>query len=224
MKKYAIIVAGGKGVRMGNTIPKQFLLLAGKPILMHTINAFYNTSKDIDLIVVLPKNEIKLWNSFIQQYSFKIVHKVIEGGKTRFHSVQNGLNHVAKDSLVAIHDGVRPLVSKKVINHSYEEAIVHGNAITSVQLKESIRLVDSASNKTVDRTNYRLIQTPQTFKSDEIIEAFNNAQISNFTDDASVLEDNGKAIHLIDGEYHNIKITTPEDLVFAESYINKLRQ
>ena len=104
MKKYAIIVAGGKGVRMGNITPKQFLLLAGKPILMHTINAFYNAYQDIELIVVLPENDIKLWNSLIQQYSFKIEHKVIQGGETRFYSVQNGLNHVTKDSIVAIHD------------------------------------------------------------------------------------------------------------------------
>jgi len=224
MKKYAIIVAGGKGVRMGNTTPKQFLLLADKPILMHTIEAFYNTSRDIGLIVVLPKNDIRLWNSLIQQYSFKIVHKIIQGGETRFHSVQNGLNHITKDSIVAIHDGVRPLVSKKAIDRSFTEASIHGNAITSVKLKESIRFVDSDSNKTVDRTNYRLIQTPQTFKSDEILEAFKNTQVSNFTDDAGVLEAYGKSIHLIDGEYHNIKITTPEDLVFAASYINKIPQ
>jgi 2-C-methyl-D-erythritol 4-phosphate cytidylyltransferase len=224
MKKYAIIVAGGKGVRMGNTTPKQFLLLAGKPVLMHTINAFYNASKDIILIVVLPENDIKLWNLLIQQYSFKVEHKIIQGGETRFHSVQNGLNHITKDSIVAIHDGVRPLVSKKAIDHSFTEASFYGNAITSVKLKESIRFVDSESNKTVDRTNYRLIQTPQTFKSDEILEAFKNTQVSNFTDDAGVLEAYGKSIHLIDGEYHNIKITTPEDLVFAASYINKLPQ
>lgn len=224
MKKYVIIVAGGKGERMGNVTPKQFLLLKGKPILMHTISSFYNVSPDIELIVVLPENDIKRWDSLIQEHSFKIKHKVIQGGETRFHSVQNGLNHITKDSLVAIHDGVRPLVSRKTINHSFSEASIHGNAITSVKLKESIMLVDSDTNKTVDRANYRLIQTPQTFKSNEILEAFTNAQAPNFTDDASVLEASGKSIHLIDGEYQNIKITTPEDLVFAESYINQPAQ
>lgn len=221
MKKYVIIVAGGKGVRMGNTTPKQFLVLADKPILMHTIRAFHNASHDIQLIIVLPKNDIQVWNLLIEKHSFKIDHKIVEGGETRFHSVKNGLDHVTKNSLVAIHDGVRPLVSKETIDYSFSEAAAHGNAIASVKLKESIRLIDSESNRSVDRDEYRLIQTPQTFRSSEIIDAFNNVSTSNFTDDAGVLEANGKRIHLIHGGYHNIKITTPEDLVFAESYLSK---
>ena len=221
MKKYAVIVAGGKGVRMGNTTPKQFLVLADKPILMHTVRAFHNASHDVQLIIVLPKNDIQIWNLLIEKHSFKIDHKIVEGGETRFHSVRNGLEHVTKNSLVAIHDGVRPLVSKETIDYSFSEASAHGNAITSVKLKESIRLIDSESNRSVDRDSYRLIQTPQTFRSNEIIDAFENVNTSNFTDDAGVLEANGKRIHLIDGEYHNIKITTPEDLVFAESYLSQ---
>ncbi|MDP4680241.1 MAG: 2-C-methyl-D-erythritol 4-phosphate cytidylyltransferase [Cyclobacteriaceae bacterium] len=224
MKKYAIIVAGGKGNRMGETTPKQFLLLAGKPILMRTIEAFYTASSQIELIVVLPSKDVELWNSLIQKYAFKINHKTVPGGDTRFHSVQNGLGHVHDNSLVAIHDGVRPLISAKIINLAYVDASKYGNAIASVKLKDSLRKIDINSNCSVNREDYRLIQTPQTFKSSSIIDAFNQVIDTNFTDDAGVLESLGGSIHLIDGDYHNIKITTKDDLVLAEAYFNEAKK
>jgi len=219
MNKYAIIVAGGRGVRMGADVPKQFLVLAGKPILMHTLEAFDRAILDLQLIVVLPSDQIEIWKSLTREYSFDIAHKITEGGETRFGSVKNGLQLVAEDGLVAIHDGVRPLVSKEIINRSFEEAFVFGNAVTSVKLKESIRELSKESNKSVDRNFYRSIQTPQTFKSTLIKSAFTNAKHSDFTDDAGVLESNGVKIHLIEGDYKNIKITTKEDLLFAESIL-----
>jgi 2-C-methyl-D-erythritol 4-phosphate cytidylyltransferase len=217
MKKTALIVAGGNGSRMESDLPKQFILLAGKPILMHTIEAFYNCNVS-NIIVVLPHNQIEFWIELCTQFSFVLPHEIVAGGASRFESVQNGLVLCNKEDLVAIHDGVRPFINAEIINKSFEIAAQKGNAVAAVRLKDSIRKVDLLGNKNVNRDGYFLIQTPQTFKCQLIKEAYQAQDHINFTDDASVLEANGHAINLIPGDYKNIKITTPEDLLVAEAF------
>jgi len=218
MQKYAIIVAGGSGARMQSELPKQFLLLNDNPILMHTIEAF--NFDDIQITLVLPKEQVQYWEELCEEYSFIVPHKIVHGGETRFHSVKNGLDSIeGAEGLVAIHDGVRPLISRDIISVSFDQAETHGNAITSVPLKDSIREISPGSNQAVDRSKFRLIQTPQTFQFDLIKEAFEISYQSTFTDDASVFESNGGSVHLIAGDYRNLKITTPEDLLVAESLL-----
>jgi 2-C-methyl-D-erythritol 4-phosphate cytidylyltransferase len=214
MKKYALIVAGGKGLRMGAEIPKQFLLLKGKPVLMHTIEAFANIS-DIHIVLVLPQSQMSYWQELTSEYSFSISHTLIAGGDTRFQSVRNGLS-VVSDGMVAIHDGVRPIISQELLANAYDTCEQKGNAVLAVRFKDSIREVDLLGNKNVNRNNYYLIQTPQVFHSSEIKAAYDVTEHDNFTDDASVLESAGAKIHLVEGAYSNIKITTPEDLAMAE--------
>jgi 2-C-methyl-D-erythritol 4-phosphate cytidylyltransferase len=223
MNKTALIVAGGSGTRMESNLPKQFLLLAEKPILMHTIEAFYNSGVN-HIILVLPQGQIEFWKQLCQTNQFTIQHQIVAGGASRFESVQNGLLHCNDNDLVAIHDGVRPFISKEIILNSFETAAQKGNAVAAVRLKDSIRKVELLSNKNVNRDNYYLIQTPQTFKTQLIKEAYAAQDHINFTDDASVLESNGHAINLIAGDYKNIKITTPEDLLVGEAFLaNKTR-
>lgn len=221
--KYAIIVAGGSGSRMGSEIPKQFLLLAGKPILLHTIEQFLKI-EGIQIILVLPEKDIEYWNELTQTLQLKpcllSAVKIVVGGKSRFQSVKNGLAHVGADALVAVHDGVRPLVSTEIISQSFIVANERGNAVTSVLLKDSIREVDESNqNKALERTRFRLMQTPQTFKAEIMKKAFEVEEQSFFTDCASVLEFAGYAINLIEGAYENIKVTTPEDLIVAEALL-----
>ena len=218
MERYALIVAGGSGTRMGAEIPKQFLLLAGKPILMHTISVFHQLK--CELIVVLPEYQLEYWNKLCSTHHFDISHKVVAGGSTRFHSVLNGLAIIPEDALVAIHDGVRPCVTTKVITETFEVAAMMGNAIVAVRPKDSIRVVEEENNHSVNRDYYRFVQTPQTFKSTLIKRAYAASMHANFTDDAGVLEDAGYAIHLVEGDYRNIKVTTPEDLVVAELFLS----
>lgn len=218
MQKIALIVAGGSGTRMETNVPKQFLLLAGKPILMHTIEAFYN-SEISHIILVLPLGEMEYWNELCQKNGFTIKHQLVAGGSSRFESVNNGLQYCNNEDLVAIHDGVRPFISKEIILKSFETALEKGNAVAAVRLKDSIRKVELLGNKNVNRDNYYLIQTPQTFKVELIKQAYAAQNHINFTDDASVLEANGLAINLIAGDYKNIKITTPEDMLIAEAFL-----
>lgn len=220
MKTTALIVAGGSGTRMESNLPKQFLILAGKPILMHTIEAFDNCGIN-QIILVLPYSQINFWNQLCETHQFTINHQLVAGGDSRFESVQNGLQHCNNDDLVAIHDGVRPFINKEIILNSFEIASQKGNAVAAVRLKDSIRKVELLSNKNVNRDNYYLIQTPQTFKAQLIKEAYALQEHINFTDDASVLETNGYAINLIPGDYKNIKITTPEDLIIGEVLIKE---
>jgi 2-C-methyl-D-erythritol 4-phosphate cytidylyltransferase len=201
-------------------LPKQFILLAGKPILMHTIKAFYNCNVS-NIIVVLPQNQIEFWKELCTEFSFDLPHEIVAGGASRFESVQNGLVKCNNEDLVAIHDGVRPFINAEIINKSFEIAAQKGNAVAAVRLKDSIRKVDLLGNKNVNRDGYFLIQTPQTFKCNIIKEAYQAQDHINFTDDASVLEANGHAINLIPGDYKNIKITTPEDLLVAEAFFKK---
>ncbi|MEI7977646.1 MAG: 2-C-methyl-D-erythritol 4-phosphate cytidylyltransferase [Bacteroidota bacterium] len=218
MQKIALIVAGGSGTRMETNVPKQFLLLAGKPILMHTLEAFYFAGVN-QIILVLPQSQIEFWNQLCQTHGFTIQHQLVAGGASRFESVNNGLQQCNDNDLVAIHDGVRPFISKEIILNSFETALEKGNAVATVRLKDSIRKVELLGNKNVNRDNYYLIQTPQTFKVELIKEAYAAQDHINFTDDASVLEANGHAINLIAGDYKNIKITTPEDMLIAEAFL-----
>lgn len=221
VKKHIIIVAGGKGNRFKSELPKQFIQLDRQPILMHTIEAFFNYEQTIKIIVVLPEDQIGFWTELCSKYKFKIEHKVVPGGKTRFHSVKNGLTEINTSGLVGIHDGVRPLVDKQTIENCFVIAEQRGNAIPVVDLVDSVRKVDeNGLNRMVDRSKYKLIQTPQVFKNELILNAFNQQYQNSFTDDASVLEayDNS-IINLVEGNRQNIKITTPEDLIYAEAVL-----
>lgn len=221
MQEYAIIVAGGTGSRMGSDIPKQFLTINGLPVLIHTLKAFRNYSSELSIILVLPANQFDFWQTLCIQYAFHEDYQLIEGGKTRFESVKNGLKSIgAENGLVAVHDGVRPVISKKIISESFLHAAEFGSAVTSVPLKDSIRKTSNdRDSSTEDRTLFRLIQTPQTFRLNWMREAFETPYQSHFTDCASVLEAAGYKIQLIEGAYENIKITTPEDLRWAEIYL-----
>jgi 2-C-methyl-D-erythritol 4-phosphate cytidylyltransferase len=216
MKEYAIIVAGGKGKRMQSDMPKQFLPLNGKPILLHAIEAFFHYSKEITVILVLPEGDFSIWYSIVDKYSFN--HPVIlqEGGDTRFQSVKNGLEKIEGEGLVAVHDGVRPLVTTEIIRSSFKLAATHKTAVTVVPLKESIRETDQNKSWSVDRSHYVIVQTPQTFDVGLLKQAYQMKEDASFTDDASVVERSGQPIYLFEGNNRNIKITTPEDLIIAE--------
>ncbi len=219
MKQFAVIVAGGSGSRMNSEIPKQYLPVNGLPVLMHTISAFHFYSQSLEIIVVLPPKDLDLWKELCEKYRFNLPVQIAPGGETRFQSVKNGLKRISSDGVVAIHDGVRPLVNKEIIAASYEIAALHGSAIAAVRLKESIRVTDKDQTKTADRSKYRIIQTPQTFQVSLIKEAYKIPEDPQFTDDASVLEKTGHKISLFEGSYKNIKITTPEDLIIAEAFL-----
>jgi 2-C-methyl-D-erythritol 4-phosphate cytidylyltransferase len=214
-----IIVAGGIGKRMHTETPKQFLQISGKPILLHTLEKFYNFSKDAKIIVVLPKPFIEFWKSLCKKHVCSINHQLVEGGETRFHSVKNGLNHITQNSLVAVHDGVRPLVNNNTLENVISKAQNSGNAIPVVKINESLRIIEEEHSSPVNRLNYRLVQTPQCFHSDLILKAYNQEFNESFTDDASVVEALGVKINLVEGNYENIKITRPVDLKFAEAFI-----
>ena len=220
-KEYAIIVAGGKGTRMKSAVPKQFLPLNGLPVLFHTIKAFHKYSNEITIILVLPEDEMVTWHELVVKYEFSIPVKLVKGGDTRFMSVKNGLDQIEDDrGLVTVHDGVRPLVSKDIIAASFRLAAVHGSAVAAVRLKESIRIADQDATKALDRSKYRLVQTPQAFELALIKQAYTIKEEEDLTDDASVVERTGNKISLFEGSYKNIKITTPEDLFIAEAILN----
>lgn len=223
-KEYALIVAGGKGTRIKSTTPKQFLELNGLPVLMHTILAFYRYSENITVILVLPEGDMDTWRSLCVRHNFSKPLMLQSGGETRFQSVKNGLKKIDDDNgMVAIHDGVRPLISENIIAASFRLAAVHQSAIAAVRLKESIRITDQDITKAVDRSKFRIIQTPQTFKVSLIRSAYEMKEDFSLTDDASVAERAGHIISLFEGSYENIKITTSEDLIVAEALL-KARQ
>ncbi len=221
MKKYVVIVAGGTGTRMNSAIPKQFIELKGKPILMHSIEKFTNTFPDISVIVVLASQLNEDWKKLCEKYNFQIQHQLTDGGETRYHSVKNGLALVPDACVVGIHDAARPLVSKQTILKAYETAEVRGNASPAIPLNDSIRFIKGKDNCGVDRTHYSIIQTPQCFHSDLIKKAFLKEYKSEFTDDASVLEAFGEKINLIEGNCENIKITTEQDLIIATALMEE---
>ncbi len=217
MIKVAIIVAGGSGIRMGTLIPKQFLLLKGRPVLMHTIKKFNDSGIFDQIIVVLPKSQITTWEKLLTEYSFAIPHQVVPGGTSRFESVKNGLNVVKeRDGQVAIHDGVRPLVSIDLIQKCMNELSTATNCTPSIVISDSVRKVSEDENEIVDRNLLRSIQTPQCFRLDLIQNAYRLGD-SDSTDDASVFEKSGQKVHLIEGEKINIKITVVSDLLIAET-------
>lgn len=221
MKKFAVIVAGGSGTRMKSVIPKQFMLLSGKPVLMQTLKQFYDFDTAIDLIVVLPEAQLDEWQILCSLHSFRIPHRTVAGGATRFHSVQKGLELIEDAGIVAIHDGVRPLVNKSTLLAVFTGAQTKGNAVPSVRLSDSIRKITGTKNEAQVREQFRLIQTPQCFDVALIKKAYSLPFQESFTDCASVLEAAGGEINLVEGNEENIKITNPADLIFAEQLIAK---
>lgn len=211
-----IIVAGGKGVRMGADFPKQFIAVDGKPILMRTIEAFYSFDKSIRIVVVLPAEYRDHWVRLCKGYGFNISHEIVEGGDTRFHSVKNGLDLVEK-GYVAIHDAVRPFASDELIKECFSSAVEYKAVIPVIEVTDSLReIMESEGSRIVDRNKYRMVQTPQVFEVDLLKKAYEQHFSEMFTDDASVVEACGVNIHLVQGERTNIKITTPFDLDLAE--------
>lgn len=216
MKKYVIIVAGGKGLRMGSEIPKQFIEICGKPVLMRTIEAFYSYDKSLNIILVLPSYQYEYWCDLCNKHKFNIPYVIVNGGDTRFQSVKNGLAVVDSNSLVAVHDGVRPFVSADVISECYKSALVKLAVVPVVDIVDSIRIVDNNGNKSLSRDKVKIIQTPQVFYGEILKKAYSQEYNSSFTDDASVVESIGEKIVLVKGNKENIKITTPFDLKLAE--------
>jgi 2-C-methyl-D-erythritol 4-phosphate cytidylyltransferase len=219
MKKIALIVAGGKGNRMNNDIPKQFLLLKNKPVLYYTIKVFLDTYENIDIILVLPEKHIGKGQEIIDGYFDHSRFRLCEGGRTRFHSVQNGLALVNDECIVFVHDGVRCLLTGNLVERCYEAAVQNGTAIPVVECTDSVRMITASGSKILNRSKLRLVQTPQTFHSKILLPAFKIDYKDKFTDEASVVEAFGTAVNLIDGEVNNIKITTPVDLLLAQSLL-----
>lgn len=219
MFKYAIIVAGGSGTRMGTSLPKQFLLLHQKPVLYYTLKTFLESYPDLHIILVLPVDYTDMGQEIIDAYFDKERIRITAGGDTRFQSVKNGLALVEKESIVFVHDGVRCLLTKDLIHRCYESALTTGSAIPVLPSRDSVRLVRDNGSDALDRNRIVLVQTPQTFHSKIILPAFQIDYKDKFTDEATVVEAFGMQVTLVEGEERNIKITRPEDLVVAESYL-----
>ena len=222
MNLYALIVAGGAGKRMGTDIPKQFLELAGKPVLMHSIERFRRFDNTIGIIVVIPENQFVLWENLREKHSFSVSHTLVKGGSSRFFSVKNGLQEVEDNAIVAIHDGVRPLVSTNTIIRCFRAAEEFGNGIPVINMSDSVRMITEQGNIPVNRHSLRIIQTPQVFNARLIKKAYLRDFSPEITDDAMLLEKTGEMIHLVEGNRENIKITNPEDLVIAGALINTI--
>ena len=220
MKYYAIIVAGGSGQRMNSSIPKQFIELNGLPILMHTLDRFYTANAAIELVVVLPKSHHHTWEALCNKHNFNIPHTVCEGGNSRFQSVKKGLALCTEESIIAVHDGVRPLISPDFILSIYKDAESKKAVIPVCPVVESIRKIKGDSSEALDRSDYYTVQTPQCFTSTLLHKAYLQEEALIFTDDASVVESLGAKVHLFDGDVDNIKITTPKDLLLAEALLN----
>ncbi len=227
MNRFVIIVAGGKGLRMGGELPKQFIPIEHRPVLMRTLDTFHACDSSIQIILVLPRDHQDYWQELCAQYSFTVPHRIADGGATRFHSVQNGLALVdAPEALVAVHDGVRPFVSHEVISRCYAEAEAHGAVVPVIPVVETVRQLireeetEGGKSVTVDRNAYRLVQTPQTFRATLLHRAYEQPYRDAFTDDASVVEALGETVTLVDGNRENIKLTTPFDLIVAKALID----
>ncbi|MFW6257658.1 MAG: 2-C-methyl-D-erythritol 4-phosphate cytidylyltransferase [Prolixibacteraceae bacterium] len=220
-KKYALIVAGGSGSRMGSMAPKQFMEINGNPLWMYTFEAFVQYDAHCEFILVLPKSQMETWKNLCKEHSFQINHQIVAGGSTRFHSVKNGLSHIQEEGIVFIHDGVRPLVTQQTIENCYKTAGEKGNALPVFAPPESIRQVSGEKNMAVSRERFYLVQTPQTFRVSLIKKAYQKRYARKFTDDASVLESTGTTINLVEGNRENIKITWPADLKIAAALLKK---
>lgn len=220
MKRSFIITAAGIGKRMGSKIPKQFLLLNDKPILMHTMENLHRFDKVAELVVTLPEEYIEYWEKLTEKHDFRIVHTIVAGGEERFYSIQNALPY-CNGQFIAVHDGVRPLVSHETLERLFTAAQTDLAVVPVIPMRESIRKKDDQGSKAVDRSNYFIVQTPQVFKRVLITDAYNQDFSSYYTDDASVVEANGNTIHLVDGNEENIKITSPMDLLLAQAILNR---
>lgn len=221
MKKFAVIVAGGSGSRMNSTVPKQFLLLKGKPVLYYTINAFLNAYDDIKIILVLPENYIAAGQEIIDAFfDYKRI-QITVGGRTRFHSVQNGLQLIDEECIVFVHDAVRCLLSVDLIKRCADATLEYGSAIPVIDCKDSVRLLTANGNEALERNNVKLVQTPQCFHSKILLPAFNIDYKDKFTDEATVVEAFGLKVYLVEGEEDNIKITNQVDLEIAEKLMNE---
>ncbi|MDD3079364.1 MAG: 2-C-methyl-D-erythritol 4-phosphate cytidylyltransferase [Paludibacter sp.] len=214
--KAVIIVAGGKGLRMNSDIPKQFIPINGFPVLMHTIRAFQNFNNKIQIIVVLPENQMSYWAGLCKKYAFDVKHEIAPGGETRFHSVKNGLKLINMPAIVAVHDGVRPFVSNNTIIKCFDAAEEYGTVIPVVDAVDSIRQITPHGNLSVDRNLYKMVQTPQVFDGELLLRAYEQTFSPLFTDDASVVESLGHKITLVEGNRENIKLTTAIDLEWAK--------
>ncbi|MEM9830509.1 MAG: 2-C-methyl-D-erythritol 4-phosphate cytidylyltransferase [Bacteroidota bacterium] len=223
MKRAVVIVAGGSGSRMHSNIPKQFLPLGGKPLLFYTLEAFHQYDTQLPIWLVLPETEHSRWTSLCKEFHCKIPHQVVAGGNCRSQSVKYGVYQIQfEDCVVAIHDGARPLLTHRIIENTFEVAAQEGSAIASVPLKDSIREIVEEDSIAKNRANYRLMQTPQTFHKSWLTEAYERLDaIDGFSDEASLVEAVGKTVTLVEGDYRNIKVTTPEDMVVAEAFIQQ---
>ncbi len=221
MNKVAVIVAGGSGSRMGTPVPKQFLELKGKPVLVHTVETFLRAFPDIEIILVLAPDFILQGSDLIKRYFEGGNIQLAKGGDSRYHSVQNGLKLIKGEAVIFVHDAVRCLVTEKLIQRCYQQALQKGSAVPAVPARDSIRMVEGNKSKAINRDNIRIIQTPQTFRSDVILPAFQQPYRDSFTDEATVVESSGKDIFLTEGEETNIKITLPADMLIAEKIIEE---
>ena len=217
MKKYIVIVAGGQGTRMSGTLPKQFITLAGKPILQHTLELFDDNYYDI--VLVMNPEFVDFWKDLVQQQSIAVKHKIIAGGSTRAESVKNGVMSLEKNSLVAVHDAVRPFVTSDLLEKLFVSASNTGSACPIIELKDTLREITAKSSMTVPRSNYRAVQTPQVFQTEKLQTAFSLPNFEEYTDEASLYQAAGNSVTLVKGEEQNIKITVPNDLLFAEAYL-----
>jgi 2-C-methyl-D-erythritol 4-phosphate cytidylyltransferase len=216
MKKYAVIVAGGAGLRMGTPLPKQFLPLNGRPILGYTLDIFLRAYEDMEIILVAPPDHPEAVRTVVASSGAKERIRVVNGGITRFHSVQNGLELIEEESVVFVHDGVRCLLTVDLVHRCYEQTMKFGSAVPVVDSKDSVRLLTESGNRPVDRSQVKMVQTPQTFLSSMLLPAYETEYRLEYTDEATVVEAAGHPIHLVEGQVNNIKITTPADLAFAE--------
>ena len=220
IKYYAIIVGGGSGSRMQSDIPKQFMQLNGRPVLMHTIEAFYTSGFAPGIIVVLNVDFHLYWEKLCTEHNFTIPHQLVAGGEQRFHSVKNGLKYINDPAIVAIHDAVRPCITHTIINAAFEQAGELGNAVAAVKSRDSIRQITKTGTVSLNREDVYLIQTPQVFKSEVLNTAYEQKYRNEFTDDASVVERSGVTIRLIEGDTRNLKVTYPEDILVAQAYLD----
>ena len=216
MKKTVIIVGGGKGERMGGDLPKQFIPVQGKPVLMHTLNVFYRWDAAACLLLVIPKEFNDYWKMLCRELQFTVPHRTVNGGETRYHSVRNALHEMERSGLIAVHDGVRPFVSPDIIDSCFRTAEVCGAAIPVIPVIESVRDYTGDKSHEFDRTRLRIVQTPQVFHAALLFKAYEQPYNERFTDDASLVEATGHTVRLVDGSRENIKITTPVDIRYAE--------
>lgn len=219
-----IIVAGGSGSRMQARLPKQFLPIGGRPILMHTVERFAEAVPGCRIVVVLPESHVAYWKDLCREYGFDVAHEIRPGGANRFESVRRGLEGIGDAELVAVHDGVRPLVSRQIVLRAVECARTFGAAVPVVPPVDSLRETDGTVSRIVDRSRFRIVQTPQTFRASVLRKAYERPYDERFTDDASVVEASGHEIRLCEGAYSNIKITTPVDMITAEALLKNERE